>query len=59
MNETVKQYLSGKISYKEAINIMYPIYLADVEELKRIISERKIINKDPSRETEWAEEKWN
>ena len=41
MNETVKQYLSGKISYKEAINIIYPIYLADVEKLKRIISERK------------------
>ena len=41
MNETVKHYLSGKISYKEAINIMYPIYLADAEELKRIISERK------------------
>jgi hypothetical protein len=41
MNETVKQYLSGKISYKEAINIMYPIYLADVEKLKRVIFERK------------------
>ena len=41
MKETVNQYLSGKISYKEAINIMYSIYLAEVEKLKEIISERK------------------
>lgn len=31
MNETVEKYLSGKISYKEAIEIMYSIYLEDIK----------------------------
>ena len=35
MDKVVAEYLSGKITYKEAINIMYPIYKESVEELER------------------------
>ena len=41
MNETVNKYLLGEITYKEAIDTLYPIYLESVKEIEKIISERK------------------
>jgi predicted metal-dependent RNase len=41
MDKVVAEYLSGKITYKEAINIMYPMYLADVEMLQEKINKTR------------------
>ena len=58
MNVTVKKYLSGEITFKEAIDIMYPLYLKNIEEIEKIISERKkIIKESPEQKTERAEVK--
>lgn len=36
MNETVNKYLSGEISYEEAVDIMYSIYLENVKKLQTV-----------------------
>jgi hypothetical protein len=41
MDKVVAEYLSGKITYKEAINIMYPMYLTDVEILQEKINKSR------------------
>jgi hypothetical protein len=41
MDKVIAEYLSGKITYKEAINIMYPMYLADVEILQEKINKSR------------------
>ena len=41
MSETVKKYLSGELTYKEAMDIIYPLHLENMKKLEEIISERK------------------
>ena len=41
MDKTIAKYFLGEISYREAIDIIYPIHLENVKKLEEIISERK------------------
>ena len=41
MDKTIAKYFLGEITYREAIDIVYPIHLENVKKLEEIISERK------------------
>lgn len=58
MNEIVNKYLSGEISYREAMHILWPQALEISNRMYKVVAEYRLNEVDPTYVKTWIR-KWN